>query len=293
MPNSLIVGLGIGQLYKTVLKNLGHEVITVDPDFKKNANVPNIRAAILAYSHFDSVYICTPNFTHVELAKQILPYTRLMFIEKPGFKTSKEWSDMIKHHPLTRFMMVKNNMWRENINELKSLADKAITVNINWINKDRVPNPGTWFTTKELAYGGVSRDLMPHLLSLYIALNPDWKSTKNTKKKTNRMWELKDLISTDYGVVNANGTYDVDDECFFKFGNKWNLTTKWRSMGADQRNIEFVMPDGTVEVFELGLCPEDAYQRMIKDAFDNVLNNDYWKDQSNKDIWIHKKVENL
>ena len=34
---------------------------------------------------------------------------------------------------------------------------------------------GSWFTTRKLAFGGVSRDLMPHLLSLYVAMNPHWR----------------------------------------------------------------------------------------------------------------------
>ena len=35
---SLIIGMGIGELYKKVLTDLGHEVRTVDSDPKKNAD---------------------------------------------------------------------------------------------------------------------------------------------------------------------------------------------------------------------------------------------------------------
>ena len=63
-------------------------------------------------------------------------------------------------------MMTKNNQYRENITEMAEAADpkKGVT-RINWINDNRVPS-GSWFTNKELAFGGVSRDLMPNLLSL-------------------------------------------------------------------------------------------------------------------------------
>ena len=54
--------------------------------------------------------------------------------------------------------MVKNNQFRHNIDEMTNMARTSRVVDINWCNKNRVPNPGTWFTTKELAYGGVSRD---------------------------------------------------------------------------------------------------------------------------------------
>jgi hypothetical protein len=53
------------------------------------------------------------------------------------------------------------------------------------------------------------------------------------------------------------------------------------------------MKDDSVVVFQLGLCPEDAYQRMIKDAVDNVDNNDFWQIQHDQDIWIHKQIEKI
>ena len=52
---SLVIGMGIGQLYKTVLEKLGHEVITVDHDTSKGAMLPSVDAAILVYASFDTV----------------------------------------------------------------------------------------------------------------------------------------------------------------------------------------------------------------------------------------------
>lgn len=290
---SLVIGMGIGQLYKTVLNNLGHDVITVDMDPSKQADFVSVQDAIRKYSIFDTAHICTPNFTHKRIAEEVSPYTKIVFIEKPGFKTSEEWINMVKTRPFTRFMMVKNNMWRTNIAELHELATKSKTVNFNWINKDRVPSPGTWFTTKDLAFGGVSRDLMPHLLSLYIALNPEWRREPVNGASTQMQWELKDLLTTDYGTVNPAGTYDVDDSCHFSFGNKWNLVAKWRDMKHDDRCIQFIMQNNSEIVFELGLCPEDAYQAMIKDSIEQVDNHKFWLNQYEIDTWIHERIEHL
>jgi len=290
---SLIIGMGIGQLYKSVLEKLGHEVITVDTDISKGADFPDIRPALLVHNWFDTVHICTPNFTHKEIAERISPYARILFIEKPGFKTSEEWISIVKHRPFTRFMMVKNNMWRSNINELKELAAKAKTVNIEWSRKNCIPHPGSWFTTKELAFGGVSRDLMPHLLSLYVAMNPQWKADSVTGKHALQLHNLESIDSTEYGVVNPNGTYDVDDRCWTLFGNKWTVLADWRTMGKDDSSITFTMEDGSVKRFELGWCPEEAYSNMISDALENIDNSDYWKDQLAIDTWIHERVENL
>lgn len=290
---SLIVGMGIGQLYKSVLNTLGHEIVTVDRDIAKAADFPNIDAAVFLHGNFDTVHICTPNFTHLALAKSLAKCSKIIFVEKPGVVDEKTWQELIDSFPLTRFIMVKNNMWRENIEDLKTLADKSCHVKLNWINNDRVPSPGSWFTNKALSFGGVSRDLMPHLLSLYIALNPNWQYEIVTGFSKQQRYKLTELSNTEYGIVNSNGTYNVDDICHYSFGDKWSLTADWRSLQKDRRNIEFYMPDNSVETFELGLCPEEAYLSMIRDVVSNLENNNFWKTQQAMDLWIHKKVENL
>lgn len=293
MKTSLIIGMGIGNLYATVLDNLGHGVVTVDSDPNKKADFLTVEDAIKECRMFDTVHICTPNFTHADIARTVAPYTKIVFIEKPGVKDAKEWVELVSAFSNTRFMMVKNNQWRENIELMKSLADASGSVYIDWINKDRVPNPGTWFTTKELAYGGVSRDLMPHLLSLFIRLTPDYMKAHEVVNIKKQAWQLEELTQTDYGIVKADGVYDVDDYCRIEFlqeGCNWQLTANWRSMDEDQRQIEFHLLDGTVEIIELGLCPEEAYQAMIKEAVENVDNHAFWLNQFLEDIWIHNKI---
>jgi predicted dehydrogenase len=290
---SLVIGMGIGQLYKTVLENLGREVITVDQDLTKGANFESVDAALLVHGLFDTVHICTPNFTHFELAAKVAPHAKIVFIEKPGVASSDTWTKLITEFKQTRFIMVKNNMWRNNIEELKTLASQAKTVKIRWIRKNCVPSPGSWFTTKKLAFGGVSRDLMPHLLSLYVAMNPDWKHDTVSGQTAMQCWELKDIDSTDYGTINPTGTYNVDDMCVINFGQKWRCAANWRSMDEEDSSIVFVMPNNTVERFELGWCPEEAYESMIKDAIDNMDNYEFWLKQFDIDTWIHERIEKL
>ena len=290
---SLIIGMGIGQLYKTVLEKLGHEVITVDTDINKGAMLPSIDAAILLHAPFDTVHICTPNFTHFEIAAKVAPVSKIVFIEKPGVATSNTWNMLVTEFKQTRFIMVKNNMWRSNIGELKELASQAKNVKIRWIRKNCIPSPGSWFTTKKLAFGGVSRDLMPHLLSLYVAMNPEWKSETVSGQTAMQCWELKDIESTDYGTVDPDGTYNVDDMCVINFGYKWRCAANWRSMDEEDSSITFTMQDNRIERFELGWCPEDAYESMIKDAIEHIDDYQFWLDQYAIDTWIHERIEKL
>ena len=293
MKTSLIVGMGIGELYASVLNQLGHGIITVDLDPKKGADFFTVDDAIAECRMFDTAHICTPNFTHLSIARKLAPVTRLIFIEKPGVITSSEWAQLVNDFPKTKFMMVKNNMWRSNITELQEKATKAKNVNIDWLRKNCIPSPGSWFTTRDLAFGGVSRDLMPHLLSLYVALNPNWRTDKLNGQASLQNWLLEDIESTEYGTVFPDGVYNVDDQCQISFTNKWDLRANWRTMNVERSAITFINQDNTVDVFELGWCPEEAYLNMIKDAVENLNNEAFWNNQLEIDLWIHERIENI
>jgi hypothetical protein len=284
---SLIIGMGIGQLYESVLKELGHAVVTVDLDLSK-AQHKDVDSALRIHGRFDTVHICTPNFTHVNIARKIAACSKIVFIEKPGVANEESWKQLVKDYPKTRFMMVKNNMWRDNLNEMRAYYVKCKNINLNWINKNRVPKPGSWFTTKSLSYGGVSRDLLPHLLSLFIALEPNFKNTSWVYKQMWQKWTLDDLKDSDYGDVDMNGTYDVDDRVELEghvSDHKWVIRANWRNNSHDDIAIYF-----DDHVVPLGLCPESAYKNMISDAVNNLNNDNFWREQFEIDCWIHKKI---
>ena len=69
------------------------------------------------------------------------------------------------------------------------------------------------------------------------------------------------------------------------------LEANWADGQADDRAIEIELKDGTKHRFELGLCPESAYNAMIQDAIANVGNDQWWTDQLTLDYWIHERLE--
>lgn len=290
---SLIIGMGIGGLYKAVLESAGHRVYTVDTDPGKGADYVSVDSAIADHKTFDTVHICTPNYMHEALARQVASYTKIVFVEKPGVKTAQHWQQLVDDYPNTRFFMVKNNQWRSNIVDLINLAHRSETVTLNWINKNRVPNAGTWFTTKELAFGGVSRDLVPHLLSFVCVFDQDYQSAVVHNVRSQQRWSLKDLQSTDYGQVKSDGVYDVDDYAAIELtlnGRIYKITADWRSDNSDDRSITFETADGQVQEV-LGLCPEEAYISMIEACFANLDNREFWYTQLQQDLWIHRLME--
>lgn len=295
---SLIIGMGIGQLYKQVLTELNHEIITVDPDTNKDADYYTIEEALKDHPCFDTAHICTPNFTHEDIARQVAENCRIVFIEKPGLESAVAWANLVEDYPSTRFMMVKNNQYRDNITTLTQLAHKAKIINLTWNNRDRVPSPGTWFTTKDLAYGGVSRDLLPHLLSLFQSLSGfSYDQANLVTESAERFWSLHDLTNTDYGVVDVNGTYNVDDQVELSYidnrGCHWVIESNWRTLHDDDRSILMTFQDGSHYYYELGLCPEDAYKRMISTAIEMKDTQAFWDLQLELDLWIHETIENI
>jgi predicted dehydrogenase len=291
---TLVIGLGMGQLYVKVLKELGHEVITVDPDRKKNADYNSLHAALRTTEKFGAAFICTPNSTHSNLAKLVADHCRILFVEKPGLKSTLRWEFLQQSHPNTRILMIKNNMWRTVEEEMRIRIDDAEEIHINWINRNRVPAPGSWFTDKKLSFGGVSKDLMPHLLSIFLKFNPDkFKDFKILSSSKKQNWKLNDLTDTEYGSINLDGVYNVDDwnQIVLTDNNKkYVLTADWRNMNKDDRAIHCYKRGELIKSFELGLCPESAYAAMIQDVFNNIKNEEFWNQHKQYDVWIHNLI---
>ena len=290
---SLVVGMGIGQLYKSILETAGHTVVTVDQDPNKNADFVSLTQALSEHPLFDTAHVCTPNFTHFKLADTVAAHARIVFVEKPGVTTAAKWQELVESHPGTRIVMVKNNQWRPEFGMFKEYYGKTDEIWLRWINKNRVPNPGTWFTTKETAFGGVSRDLLPHLLSYATGFCGGFNQLKVVYKDYTQRWTLDDVADTDYGTVDKTGVYNVDDRAELileGFGKTFHLIADWRSNDTTDIGIAFG-DHGSAHRFELGLCPEEAYLAMIKDCIENLNNAEFWANQLKQDLWIHEMME--
>lgn len=291
MDKALVVGLGMGQQYLQWLTEMGLSVDTVDTDPTKEPTFTDIEQVGNGYL---IAVICTPNWTHDPIARSIAPKCSIVFVEKPGLVNADAWHSLVTDFPKTRFAMIKNNQFRGNIGEFASAAAASSRVEVTWNSKNRVPNPGSWFTTKEKAFGGVSRDLIPHMLSYYVALT-DYQAGKLIERTTEQRHNLDTIESTDYGQVYKNGTYDVDDFCRICYTNKgveWILTANWKDNIADNSSITFHTDTGPVR-FDLGLCPGDAYQVMMGIAINNINNDVFWSSQYNQDMWIHRQIETI
>lgn len=282
MNKALVIGLGMGSQYVQWLNHLGFAVKTVDPIPEKMPDYTNHIDAISECS-YDLIYIGTPNFTHEAIARDVAESTKLLIIEKPGVKDSDTWKSLIEKYPSTRIAMVKNNQYRSEISGYENLAALSSKVKIVWSRKDGVPT-SSWFKDKDRSFGGVSRDLMPHLLSYY---------TRLTKYSTGAK-----LVST---KIDTNNT-GIDDFCSIEYKHAdthWELIASWKNNQEDEHYIEFTVNDRTVR-FELGDyitafggCPATPYMNMILNFINNIDNNEFWLSQNHQDCWIHHEMETL
>ena len=296
---ALIVGMGFGNLYKDIYESMGWTIATVDADPAK-AEYRTVSEAAKACGRFTTAHICTPNFTHYQLALDAIPVSDIVFVEKPGVRYTTEWGSLCRSAKMykSHLMMVKNNMWRYDINAWADLAKDAHSIHIKWVNKNRIPHPGSWFTTRSKAFGGVSRDLMPHLLSIYRAINPSYSTDSIGMILCHQFNTLDEIESTEYGEIHRDGIFDVDDMCQFEFvskidGKQWFLMADWNA-GINESEITFYFDDcERGKSMPLGLCPEYAYQEMINDALDHKNVEAWWDKQYEIDMWILHRLELL
>lgn len=82
-----VIGLGfIYPRHQQAIELLGHEVyLTCDIDKKKSPDYTDWREMVLSpkFKHVDYVSICTPNYTHAELCREMLKRGKKVICEKP------------------------------------------------------------------------------------------------------------------------------------------------------------------------------------------------------------------
>lgn len=285
MKKILIVGLGIGKLYKDFLDNKKYHITTIDPNISKNADfmrddVFNKKSTNII---FHMTIICSPNYLHERHIKMFAPISEIVLVEKPGVKSLKIWKKLQKKYSSTKIIMVKNNMYRCDEKSLYylSLFRKNYynfrDVFLYWMSSNRIPFPGFWFTQKKYAFGGVSYDLMPHMIHFAMLLS-GCSDVKINYKYKSQEYKMKDIISTDYGIVNPKKPiYNVDDRAFLFItiqGKVYRIITAWKYGGHDKQIIEF-----GANSWNFGMCPESAYVNMV----DTII--------SGKDTLDHKKID--
>jgi len=297
MKTVCIIGLGIGSLYVRAATALGYNIVTVDPNPELNADYTDISELPIDIK-FDMAIICVPNYLHETIAKAVVSHTSRIVIEKPGFESLERWKEFQKNHK-AKIFMVKNNMYRvdfyHNVSFIQEFHDIE-SIKVLWVNQDRVPGAGGWFTNKQLSYGGVSRDLMPHALSVVQAILRKPNIDSNFTAVNEQVYSLDQVSSNEWGKANPNGIYDVDDHAYVLAdvdGIKVECATAWKHDNIKRNYVEWQVKfnNNTKLTYTAGLCPEEAYVDML-DAY-MLMTDKKYQEYISYDNAIHNILDNF
>lgn len=307
MKKILIIGLGIGKVYKSLLSNNNthgkYQIFTIDIDLSKEPDYLDLAHCYNDHPTIDMAIICCPNYLHDSYITELqrLNMCDTIVVEKPGLPTAYDWMTHSKACHPNKLLMVKNNLYRTELlkeitRTLTDNIDDITSMNIDWINVDRIPNPGTWFTNKKLAFGGVSRDLMPHLLSIFNGIFNilPIPLVVNAYQK----YSLEDITKSEYGTVTVeNGVYDVDDHAEMVLTGKIlersfpvTLSAVWKSELTEPKiGVTITFKNSTKVFYDFGLCPENAYYKMIEDYLS--MDDTAYQKHVHIDTWIHNSLD--
>lgn len=131
----LIVGAGsIGQRHLRNLRLLGHEVLVFDRDRSRLDEVasshgvePLVSIEEAGERKVDGVLVCTPPASHLPMARQVLPWGRHLFIEKPLASTSLGVVEFLAEVEARgcRLLVGSNLRFFSSLRRLKSLVDEG------------------------------------------------------------------------------------------------------------------------------------------------------------------------
>jgi predicted dehydrogenase len=155
--NFLLLGLGpIGKRHTSILRAMGHDVTTVDPDKSMEADFLNWRQSGIQW---DGILDCTP--PNVRAAWRVRDLCKAHFVEKPL------GTALYRHEP-PPIMMGFNYHWDQSLREFVQIVKGA---NIHRLEITGGQYLQDWhaedYQEIKHRYRGVVTDSMPH--SIYIA----------------------------------------------------------------------------------------------------------------------------
>lgn len=187
-----IIGLGnmgkghITYLHKGVIANAEITAVADPGEAERQWALEKLGAGVAIYENgydliadddVDGIIICTPHYSHPELAIAAFQHNKHVLVEKPAGVYTKQVREMNEAAKLTnvKFSMMYNQRTNPIYKKLKELVDSGELGNItrtNWIITDwyrsqSYYDSGTWRATWRGEGGGVLLNQDPHQLDLW------------------------------------------------------------------------------------------------------------------------------
>ena len=303
--NVLIIGFGaIGIKHHNTLsqdKKNNIYIISKKKDIKGNfiKKFTTIDDFLLQEITLDYIFICNPNFLHIETIKKFKDFKATIFCEKPLVTCEselKEIEEMVNNNNLIVFTLYNLSYQANTIflsNYLKhNLIGEFFNVEISWKRSRGIPNIGGWHTNKDMSGGGALIDIGCHGVSLFYDLFENFDLEEfNSITKLNHYFENKNIdtykqIENWGNYNNENKKINVEDAFvgFFNFNKKNTLfiNMSWASNFKEEKmkiecsgkNYGFTWyKNGKLTIYENGI-PRDVklsntnfYESIMSDKF--------------------------
>ncbi len=125
----------------------------------------------------DLVIVATPNYLHIRESCELLANGISVLVEKPICLHSHELGCVreILNTTNAHFITSHASRLRKDVESIRKRVDagdlgQIRLVEVQWVRSKGIPRPGTWFTHKKYAGGGVVYDLGWHALDTALSL---------------------------------------------------------------------------------------------------------------------------
>ena len=209
----------------------------------------------LLASDCNTVFICSENSFHKELAERAFLKKKHVIVEKPMALTTKDARQMIESAAKAevKLMVAHPVRFSTTAQELKQIIDEQALGNLVAVNaSNHGKNPGGWFIEPALSGGGALIDHTVHISDLiyyYFDLTP--KSVRAFIGKTKETLKVEDT-----GLLQVTFTNGV----IMSLDTSWNRPATYPIWG-----------DAMVElIFEKGYLTMDGFGRKMKIYSDSL-----------------------
>ncbi|MDC3423134.1 Gfo/Idh/MocA family oxidoreductase [Aquibacillus sp. 3ASR75-11] len=266
MENVQVAIIGIGAIAESVhlnyLQENDHVTVNalVDIDLERAASVakkhdiPNVFQTIdelIEQTHTDAVLICTPNATHIPIAKKAAQHGIHVFIEKPigiDLEAVNDYLTLTKEKNVIT-MVGMTHRFRRDVAILREYIDNGTFGNLYHVKAKLFRGRGTpqgWFTNKELSGGGALMDIGVHVLDLawWLMGKQEVQSITGQTLTTFGNHETKYISAwtSKNKKLNADHVVNVDDFASawirFKNGAVINLEIAWAINGEQDDGVQ-------------------------------------------------------
>ena len=165
----------------------------------------------------DIVSICTPNFTHAEIAVYALEHNCHVHVEKPMALNARQ-AELIAEaaeksgrqvlHGLNKRYLGQTFLVQRLISE--GFFGEIYKASCGWERSSGIPGTGRWFTEKALSGGGAMIDLGVHYLDLVLSFMGNDRVTCVEAATHSIFGPGSERIRRGY-KSDPNGVYDVED----------------------------------------------------------------------------------